>query len=80
VWWSYFDTYFSTCIKFSISFNLALTFYLQAFRDNNIICDFRGKINAIARNKRKRERKSLDLKDIFISFFGVKIYLHFRNY
>jgi len=33
VWWSCFDTYFSTCIKFSkfsIFINLALTFYLQA--------------------------------------------------
>ena len=30
MWWSYFDTKFSTCIKFSMFFNLALTFYLQA--------------------------------------------------
>ena len=30
VWWSYFDTHFSTCIKFSMFINLALTFYLQA--------------------------------------------------
>ena len=30
MWWSYFDTFFSTCIKFSMFFNLALTFYLQA--------------------------------------------------
>ena len=30
MWWSYCDTYFSTCIKFSMFINLALTFYLQA--------------------------------------------------
>ena len=30
MWWPYFDTYSSTCIKFSKFFNLALTFYLQA--------------------------------------------------
>ena len=30
MWWSYFDTHFSTCIKFSMFINLALTFYLQA--------------------------------------------------
>ena len=30
VWWSDYDTHFSTCIKFSIFINLALTFYLQA--------------------------------------------------
>ena len=30
MWWSYFDTHFSTKILFSIFFNFPLTFYLQA--------------------------------------------------